>query len=680
MKKIVFSICFGLLLFNSHAQDPIKIDLVRGMSPQEFVETHIANAGIKVSNAKFNLSAANIVSDQIGIFTNPYSFSEFPFLSGGIVLSTGNCELAGTVNDGPYYWPPEPKPYGIKDTLLEKLIGGQGICFAILEFDFVSVSSEIKLDYIFASEEYAMYVCSVPIDGFAIFVTGPDPENPLNIITRNIALIPGTDIPVGINSVNIGQKGDATVTDEKYCTHPKGSLAYSKYYIHNMPRFPIGPYSKYIQYDGFTTILTAKATVIPEQTYSMRISLASAGPDGLNDSGLFIKKKGFQASFLNYELSGDIPKLLDAVEGCNRVTVTLSTTHGVTSKTEINITTGGTAIEGTDYLPLTEKNYQLKSNDTVKFMIDPVFSGVQKEDRSVILYIYSKFYNAEGVFINGQYDTITVWIKYNDYVVLKAPVIPPVCKKNYFEGQVSVEKIKGQDNLKIQWIPKTGVDNPFSLTSNVYVTKTTTFRVIATEQYGCFSDTAEFTISILPTPVLDFTITPTSGCFPLTCDFLAEVKPSYSNLTWKIDGKTVTDNTDFIHTFTDAGTYTVTVVTYIDPLCIDSSSQKIMVEECIIDTVELIVVLPNIFTPNGDGFNDTFKPDITGSQKIISYNMYIYDRWGRLVFSTQDYDSAWDGNNKSGNPYAEGVYYCVLYYTDTSGKEYTKQSSVTLKR
>ena len=293
INKFVFILFFSLLLFNSQAQDPIKIDLVRGMSPQEFVETHIANDGITVSNARFNNSADSIVSNQIGIFTNNSPFSEFPFLREGVILVTGGCELAGTANDGSWFTWPIPPSATLIDPLLINLIGGPTRSISILDFDFVSVSSKIKLDYIFASEEYKHYVCTQFIDGFGIFITGPDPENPLNIITRNIALIPGTDIPVGINTVNIGQKGSASMTNVQYCTPPKGSLAYSKYYIDNTETFPYGIYSKYIQYDGFTIILPAKAIVIPGQTYSMRISLANAGPDGLNDSGLFIKKKGF---------------------------------------------------------------------------------------------------------------------------------------------------------------------------------------------------------------------------------------------------------------------------------------------------------------------------------------------------------------------------------------------------
>jgi gliding motility-associated-like protein len=90
--------------------------------------------------------------------------------------------------------------------------------------------------------------------------------------------------------------------------------------------------------------------------------------------------------------------------------------------------------------------------------------------------------------------------------------------------------------------------------------------------------------------------------------------------------------------------------------------------------------IPNVFTPNGDGINDTFAPEFTPPENVRSFQMSMYDRWGRLVFSTGSYQMSWDGNNKNGKPYAEGVYYCVLYFTDILGQEYTHHSSVTLIR
>lgn len=79
--------------------------------------------------------------------------------------------------------------------------------------------------------------------------------------------------------------------------------------------------------------------------------------------------------------------------------------------------------------------------------------------------------------------------------------------------------------------------------------------------------------------------------------------------------------------------------------------------------------LPNVFTPNNDGTNDVFVPfPYTNVSKI---DMIIYERWGRVVFKTEDPDINWDGTNqKNGKPMSAGVYYysCDIYVNTLSGE------------
>jgi len=67
--------------------------------------------------------------------------------------------------------------------------------------------------------------------------------------------------------------------------------------------------------------------------------------------------------------------------------------------------------------------------------------------------------------------------------------------------------------------------------------------------------------------------------------------------------------------------------------------------------------LPNAFTPNGDGSNDLFKPFPFCFVERV--NFQVYNRWGQLVFETEDPDLNWDGTNFSGQDVEEGVYYYV---------------------
>jgi len=72
-------------------------------------------------------------------------------------------------------------------------------------------------------------------------------------------------------------------------------------------------------------------------------------------------------------------------------------------------------------------------------------------------------------------------------------------------------------------------------------------------------------------------------------------------------------------------------------------------------------LMPNVFTPNGDGLNDFFqiRTDQLGAC-FDNFNIQIFDRWGVLVFDSDDFHFKWDGYAKSGKEAASGVYYYVL--------------------
>jgi gliding motility-associated-like protein len=90
------------------------------------------------------------------------------------------------------------------------------------------------------------------------------------------------------------------------------------------------------------------------------------------------------------------------------------------------------------------------------------------------------------------------------------------------------------------------------------------------------------------------------------------------------------------------------------------------------------LTMPNAFTPDGDGLNDVFRP-VTLPEKIISFSMYIYDRWGQQVFFTNDISLGWDGTI-NGNPAQIGGYVFVLKYGNPSGAEREKRGLVTVVR
>lgn len=74
-------------------------------------------------------------------------------------------------------------------------------------------------------------------------------------------------------------------------------------------------------------------------------------------------------------------------------------------------------------------------------------------------------------------------------------------------------------------------------------------------------------------------------------------------------------------------------------------------------------LMPDIFTPNGDGYNEVFKPS---GQFIHDYSLMIYNRWGKLLFESTQFRYGWDGtfNNV---PSPEGTYYFVVHAADRNG-------------
>ncbi len=128
-------------------------------------------------------------------------------------------------------------------------------------------------------------------------------------------------------------------------------------------------------------------------------------------------------------------------------------------------------------------------------------------------------------------------------------------------------------------------------------------------------------------------------------------------------------NTDGTVTYTPAPGYTgVDSFEYriCDPEGDTTAWVYIRVEGCII---------PNAFSPNGDGINDVFEIPCAEGR----VNFRVYNRWGIEVYYSEDYLSNWDGQYKTG-PLPDGTYYYVLMYKKSNGEEVNKAGFITLHR
>jgi gliding motility-associated-like protein len=101
-------------------------------------------------------------------------------------------------------------------------------------------------------------------------------------------------------------------------------------------------------------------------------------------------------------------------------------------------------------------------------------------------------------------------------------------------------------------------------------------------------------------------------------------------------------------------------------------------DEMSLELADCTLDLPNIFTPNGDGQNDTWRiitelPDY--------FNLVVYNRWGRKVYESIEVGSYWDGSHyKSGEDCSDGVYYYILQVRDFEGANRGQTGYVMLIR
>jgi gliding motility-associated-like protein len=87
--------------------------------------------------------------------------------------------------------------------------------------------------------------------------------------------------------------------------------------------------------------------------------------------------------------------------------------------------------------------------------------------------------------------------------------------------------------------------------------------------------------------------------------------------------------------------------------------------------------LPNVFTPNGDGVNDSWGPIM---RYVAEMNILIMDRWGKKVIELKSPSDRWYGDHTNGKDCPAGTYYYFFKAKDILGKEYEENGWVQLQR
>jgi gliding motility-associated-like protein len=112
--------------------------------------------------------------------------------------------------------------------------------------------------------------------------------------------------------------------------------------------------------------------------------------------------------------------------------------------------------------------------------------------------------------------------------------------------------------------------------------------------------------------------------------------PQYYNVEWNISPilEPVNKYDEYIvFNFYNEGTYILSA-SLLGPCITDNTKVKINVVYCL----DSFVYIPNTFTPNGDGINDTWKPSVLG---IRDYELWVFNRWGEQLFYSRDSTEYW---------------------------------------
>jgi len=262
----------SLFLFLLVATESKSQLIVDSSTTAEQMVANILGPGVTVSNIELNCDPEGSGSFSNGSTTN-IGIDEGVLLTTGIIENALGPNLIENTSENL-----DAPGDADLDSIVSPVLTNDA---CVLEFDFIAVDNQITVQYVFASEEYNEYVCSSFNDVFAFFVSGTNPTGGA-YLNENVALVPGEELPVAINNVNIGMSG-VFGTDEN-C----GSLDNTAFYIDNPPVDSMAT----IAYDGFTVSLFATVNIIPGETYHFKFAIADAS-DGIFDSGVFLKAESF---------------------------------------------------------------------------------------------------------------------------------------------------------------------------------------------------------------------------------------------------------------------------------------------------------------------------------------------------------------------------------------------------
>ncbi|WP_306641998.1 choice-of-anchor L domain-containing protein [Sanyastnella coralliicola] len=610
MKRLLFTFLSVLALNTAFSQLVVDntVDAVTA------VEDILVGEGVDVFNITFSGE-----QNQIGSFNSENS--NIP-ISNGVIIATGDATLAIGPNNSPGFSLGGGN-FGASDPDLELANPGDNFNdAAILEFDFVAQGDSVEFNYVWSSDEYPEYVNSIN-DAFGFFISGPGINGPYSDDGINIAIIPGTTLPVSVNNVNAGN-------DDNGCTNCEF------YNINTNNTDPNGT-----QMDGFTVVLTAAAEVQCGEQYHIRIVIADAS-DTILDSAVFLEAGSFtSAAAVSASVPNAPPSLppLTLLEGCVDGVITVFR-PSVDAQDTLILNVGGTATEIDDYLNLPDTVVFPDGELTVDIPVSSTADGLEEGIETITI-------SYEFVNSCGEADTINASLNIMDYFPPTLDFPDEIFLCNGESQVVSGLPENGFAPFTYEWstgstnetITITGdTENPVTVDLIDYCGNVAedAFQVRVPEPFE-FIDEVDLCLGLS-------TITPASGgSTPYTYIYPAD--------SIEIDDNTMTPLFE--------GIYEVTSI----DACGEQGTTIIEVQTC-------ETVIPNVFSPNSDGDNDFFR--IQGNEGFPGSSLEVFNRWGQLVYESVNYQNNWRGDGL-----AEGTYYII--YNRSDGEVFTGTATLLRK-
>lgn len=497
--KLASHLLLGILFALASLTLEAQLNVTPNNSGQQLADVITGN-GVVVSNVTFgcpNGAAGTFLGtgSNIGI-------------DRGILLTSGDVNIAVGPNSSGSSGQDNNAP---GDADLDVIAGVSTFDACGLEFDLTPYCDTIQIKYVFGSDEYDEFVCASVNDAFGFFISGPGFPTP-----TNIALIPGTTIPVSINSVNNGSVGSSGSANTPGC-----NLANSSFFTTNN----VGTT---VEYDGFTVVLTAKAAVQACQTYHLKLAIADGG-DGVYDSGVFLEEGGISCTtnpnFLSVDAVVNDTTVPYLVEGCVDGAFIFNRIGDTTVANSYGYQVIGTAGNGVDYTPLTGiVNFPANTSQVTVPITAFVDTQIEGLESIIVVVIDSTCAGFAG-------DTAILEI--NDIPIADAGADISFCEDD--TSQLMGVPYTG---ATINWTPATGLSDPTipdpivtSSTPGVYE-----YIYNLSFSFGCdVSDTVLVTVNERPTLVMsnDTSFCEGEGGAPISVTAMGGSTPYY--YTWWCD-------------------------------------------------------------------------------------------------------------------------------------------------